>query len=92
VKGRTGSGFSKLPLTLEKDAGRARQVLGRSLRTEEWGYVEWDGGNFGIELYNRKDDPRELNNLADAAELADVRKKLRALLRQLDPTVANKSK
>lgn len=40
----------------------------------------------GVELYDQKNDPRELNNLAEAPESADVKTKLKALLRELDPT------
>ena len=79
-------------MTLEKDAGPERRVLGRSIRTQRWCYVEWDGGNLGVELYDQKNDPRELNNLADVTELADVRTKLKTLLRQLDPTAASPHK
>ncbi|MDG2381648.1 MAG: sulfatase [Pirellulaceae bacterium] len=88
VNGRIGKGFSGRPMTLEKDAGLARRILGRSVRTERWCYVEWDDGNLGVELYDQKNDPRELNNLAHVAELKATRAKLKSLLRQLDPTVA----
>ena len=37
-------------------------------------------------MYDQKNDPRELNNLADVTELANVRTKLKTLLHQLDQT------
>ena len=38
--------------------------LGRSIRTERWCYTEWDGGRYGVELYDHQTDPREMKNLA----------------------------
>ena len=54
--------------------------LGRSLRTERWCYTEWDGGRYGVELYDYQDDPHETKNLAldsqHAATVAELREKL----------------
>jgi uncharacterized sulfatase len=77
---------------LDRDAGKSRPILGRALNTRKWRYTEWDGGKLGVELYDITKDPRELNNLSDVSELADVRTKLKALLRQLDPTAADTAK
>jgi iduronate 2-sulfatase len=38
--------------------------FGYSLRTPRWRYTEWDGGREGRELYDHRDDPGELRNLA----------------------------
>jgi iduronate 2-sulfatase len=38
--------------------------LGRSVRTEQWCYTEWDEGRRGTELYDLQTDPHELKNLA----------------------------
>jgi iduronate 2-sulfatase len=38
--------------------------LGRSVRTEQWCYTEWDEGRYGVELYDLQSDPRESKNLA----------------------------
>ncbi|MBL8222269.1 MAG: sulfatase-like hydrolase/transferase, partial [Bryobacterales bacterium] len=38
--------------------------MGRSIRTPEWRYTEWDDGKRGVELYDCRRDPDELNNLA----------------------------
>jgi arylsulfatase A-like enzyme len=39
-------------------------VMGRSIRTEQWRYTEWAGGNRGRELYDQNADPHEYQNLA----------------------------
>ena len=89
VEGKEGRGFSGVSMRLDIDAGPARDTLGRSLRTERWRYTEWDSGQQGIELYDVTEDPRELNNLSDVSELADVRTRLKALLREVDPTAVD---
>ncbi len=38
--------------------------MGRSVRTERWRYTEWAEGREGRELYDHRDDPGELRNLA----------------------------
>ncbi len=38
--------------------------LGRSVRTERWRYTEWGEGEYGVELYDHRDDPSEFENLA----------------------------
>ena len=55
-------------------------VLGLSLRTPRWRYSEWQGGEFGRELYDEDRDPRELNNLADDAAHAKIAARLKAAL------------
>lgn len=86
VKGDKGKGFCPVWMTLEKDAGKPRRILGRSLRTEDWHYTEWDGGALGVELYDISKDPRELKNLASSKQSEENRNKLQALLRELGPT------
>jgi arylsulfatase A-like enzyme len=86
VDGMKGKGFSGIELQLEKDAGSARRILGRALNTVEWSYMEWDGGNLGVELYDAANDPHELNNLADDSEYASVMAELHALIGKLDHT------
>ena len=53
-----------MAIRLDRDVGPPREILGRSIRTERWRYSEWDGGILGVELYDMRKDPRELNNLA----------------------------
>jgi len=56
--------------------------LGRSVRTEQWCYTEWDYGRRGVELYDLQADPSELKNLAkDPANAATIAR-LRQLLQQ----------
>lgn len=53
---------------------------GRSVRTEQWRYTEWEGGKKGRELYDHRRDPGETRNLADDPRYADTIARLRALL------------
>jgi len=54
--------------------------FGRSVRTEQWRYTEWDGGKLGMELYDQQSDPREMTNLAADPKRAAVIAELRTLL------------
>ena len=84
VKGVKGKGFCPVWMTLEKDVGSPRRVLGRSVRSENWRYTEWDGGELGVELYDIRSDPHELNNLSSGGLYPDVTVKLRELLHEAD--------
>lgn len=49
------------------------QIRGaRSIRTDRWRYTEYENGKRWIELYDQKNDPRELVNLANDPAYADV--------------------
>ena len=39
------------------------RLSGKSLRTPNWRFTEWEQGEKGIELYNKIKDPEEFNNL-----------------------------
>jgi uncharacterized sulfatase len=54
--------------------------MGYSVRTERWRYSEWDDGKRGTELYDEKDDPREMRNLAKDPKYANTVGEMRALL------------
>ena len=41
------------------------RLIGRSVRTERFRYIEWDEGRGGCQLYDHARDPQELANLAD---------------------------
>ena len=53
-----------------------RHEFGYSLRTSQYRYMLWDDGE--IELYDHRHDAAEMNNLAAAADYAEVRAKLRS--------------
>ena len=38
--------------------------MGRTVKTREWRYTEWDDGKRGNELYDQLNDPLEYNNLS----------------------------
>jgi iduronate 2-sulfatase len=57
------------------------KAIGRSVRTARWRYTEWGpNGCEGRELYDHEHDDGEYHNLAEIAELAEVRSELVKLL------------
>ena len=57
-------------------------MIGRTVRTSEWRYTEWDGGNKGCELYDEIRDPLEYFNLAQNQSYAGKIAELKKLLNQ----------
>lgn len=55
-------------------------IMGRSIRTEQWRYTEWAGGDKGRELYDQDADPHEYRNLANDPKYAKVVAQLSAQL------------
>jgi len=55
-------------------------LMGRSVRTDQWRYTEWDFGREGKELYAHPQDPIEYHNLADKPDLAKIQQHLKILL------------
>ncbi len=53
---------------------------GRSVKTKEWRYTEWDDGNMGTELYDQINDPLEYNNLSANEEYDEIQEQLKTLL------------
>ncbi|MCX6899511.1 MAG: sulfatase [Verrucomicrobia bacterium] len=41
------------------------KLIGRSVSTDRFRYIEWDEGRGGRQLYDHESDPHELTNLAD---------------------------
>jgi arylsulfatase A-like enzyme len=54
-----------------------------AVSTKEWKYITYPGINDIDELYNLKNDPYEMKNLALDSNYADVLKKLKARMAQL---------
>jgi iduronate 2-sulfatase len=61
-------------------SGREKPVMGYSIRTERHRYSYWNEGAEGEELYDYKDDPRELRNLAKDPAADSLKRTLRAQL------------
>ena len=61
------------------------QLMGRSVRTDQWRYTEWDFGREGIELYAHPQDKKEYHNLADKPDLKGIQQTLKALLESKFP-------
>jgi iduronate 2-sulfatase len=60
-----------------------REAAGYTVRTERWRYVEWgESGTSGIELYDVKKDPSELQNLAGSHQLKKVQERLAKLIQE----------
>jgi len=57
------------------------KIFGRSVRTEQYRYTEWDQQGKKAELYNHQTDSHEMHNLAGEPGYATVVEKLRQLLR-----------
>jgi uncharacterized sulfatase len=87
-------GYSLLPLLDNTEAEWTHPAYtqvqrgntpGHSVRTEGWRYTEWGFGEMGVELYNEKTDPHELNNLAADSAYADIIKDMKKLLNMVHP-------
>ena len=67
----------------ERPGENAKDVAftGRTIRTEQWRYTEWDEARRGVELYDVRQDPSEIRNLAANSALAPVRADLARRLR-----------
>ena len=84
-----GKSFKKVlenPLTSFRDVVYAiisrGSMLGKTVKTKDWRYVEWDGGEKGVELYNEHTDPLEYNNLAGNKQYDNIKGMMKKLLDQ----------
>ena len=60
-----------------------QKILGKSVRTARWHYVEWDEGKAGAMLYEHPKDALELKNLAADPKYAKTVDEMKKLLRQM---------
>ncbi|MCX6907979.1 MAG: sulfatase-like hydrolase/transferase, partial [Verrucomicrobia bacterium] len=56
------------------------KLIGRSVSTDRFRYIEWDEGRGGRQLYDHESDPHELINLADKPMQAERVQRMRARL------------
>jgi uncharacterized sulfatase len=56
------------------------EMLGRTVKTDKWRYMEWDNGKMGNELYDQGKDPIEYNNLATNPSYAGIIAEMKMLL------------
>jgi iduronate 2-sulfatase len=58
------------------------RVLGRSVSTGEFRFIEWDEGNAGTQLYDSKADPKEWKNLSESPDHETKRESMKKLIRR----------
>ena len=56
------------------------KLMGHSVRTDRFRYIEWDEGRGGRQLYDHETDPDEIHNLAGNANQADRLKRMQSRL------------
>lgn len=56
------------------------RIYGRTVRTDRYRYIRWEGDGGGEELYDHETDPREFTNLAADPQHADVLESMRSKL------------
>jgi uncharacterized sulfatase len=77
----TGKGKEAAFTQVRRGGPKGKGFMGRSVRTERWRYIEWDGGKQGVQLYDHDADPGEYTNLANDKRHAKTVEHLRGLLR-----------
>lgn len=71
---------AEVSLAIGVDA-KKKSLMGRSVRTDRWCYIEWDEGRAGVELYDAQADLKQYHNLADDPQHAKSVAELKALLK-----------
>lgn len=61
------------------------RIFGRTVRTDRYRYIRWEGDGGGEELYDHEIDPREFTNLAQVPAHAAVLEQMRTRLDQGPP-------
>ena len=61
------------------------RIFGRTVRTDRYRYIHWEGDGGGEELYDHEMDPREFTNLAQMPAHAAVLEQMRTRLDQGPP-------
>ena len=56
------------------------RIFGRTVRTDRYRYISWEGDGGGEELYDHTKDPREFENLAVDPQHGEVLERLRSRL------------
>lgn len=86
IEGNSFSGLLKNPRAEWNNPAYSiveyQRKTGKSVRTKEWHYVEWDEGNAGAMLFKHPDDPRELKNLAADPKYSAVVTDMKKLLKK----------
>lgn len=71
---------AEVSLAIGVDA-KKKSLMGRSVRTERWCYIEWDEGRAGVELYDAQADLKQYHNLAADPKHAKSVAELKALIK-----------
>ena len=61
------------------------RIFGRTVRTDRYRYIRWEGDGGGEELYDHEKDPREFTNLAPVPEHSTILEQMRARLDEGPP-------
>lgn len=61
---------------------KPKDIMGRSLRTERWHYIDWNDGKDGLQLYDHDTDPHEYVNLAHDPKYTGVQSDLSIQLKK----------
>lgn len=77
--------WRKAAYTMVQRNVEGKPVFGRSVRTEQYRYTEWDEGRQGTELYDHQTDPHEYRNHAGESKFVETVVGLKRLLRANSP-------